>query len=72
MALSEEERKERRKAINRRYYIKNVGTKQGERNKRNTRRSAAENFIKDEATRAELSLFRDLIAERQKKLSKNK
>ncbi|ART99181.1 hypothetical protein [Lactobacillus gasseri] len=70
MALNEEERKKRRQEANRKYYLKNKGTKQGEKNKRNTRRSRAEKFIEDEATRAELAHFRDLIAERQKKLSK--
>lgn len=56
-----DDKKERRKKINARYYRKTVGTPRGELNERNKRKSKAKNFILKEATQNELKKLDQLI-----------
>ena len=79
MALTEEEKRERHRLANKRYYQKQkekakkgdgAATKQAERNKYNTSFSHARNFISKQAKKKDLPVLRDLIAIRQKELNK--
>ncbi|MCZ3947174.1 hypothetical protein L2475_02175 [Lactobacillus gasseri] len=79
MALSEEEKKIRHREAQRRYNAKRTKKRQEgdkkeleqyERDKKNSMYGNVKSYIRDKATKAQLLEFRDLIAERQKKLSK--
>ena len=83
MVLSEEEKKRRHREAQRRYNARRIkkrlaGDKkeleQYERDKANSMYGNVKSYIRDrkskQATKAQLLEFRDLIAERQKKLSK--
>lgn len=69
MVLSEEEKRERNRKAAAKYRAK-LSTEQKKKNSYNTEFSHARNFITRSAKKADLNILRDLIAERQKKLSK--
>lgn len=79
MVLSEEEKKRRHREAQRRYNARRIkkrlaGDKkeleQYERDKANSMYGNVKSYISEQATKAQLLEFRDLIAERQKRLSK--
>ena len=69
MVLSEEEKRERNRKAAAKYRAK-LNAEQKKKNSYNTEFSHARNFIEKSAKKADLNILRDLIAERQKKLSK--
>lgn len=79
MVLTEEEKLERHRLANQRYYQKQkekankgdaMAKKQLERNKYNTAFSHTKSFINKQAKKKDLLVLRDLIATRQKKFKK--
>ena len=73
MVLTEEEKKERHRLANKRYYERlktKKATKQLEKNSYNTSFSHARNFISKKAKRKDLPILRELIAQRQIELKK--
>ena len=80
MVLSEEEKKERHRLANKKYYEKQKmkakqgntkAAKQKERTKYKTYFSHTRQFILNKAKKSDLPLLRDMIATRQKELNKS-